>query len=304
MPPPSAAILLSKLTQLSPSVYLLDAPQSGVTSQSISDEAAASLAGAAKATSTRSLPPKLIILFTWMSAHLDHISKYVDGYRTHYPASRILIIRSSPLDFFYRPTHTQRARVAPAISALLSASCTTHSEPEVLLHVFSNGGSHQLRNFILAYSETVSRPFPHHITVLDSCPGRSTFKRTALALSSALPSFPPARYLLLLLIYLTVIIYWVLFIPFRIPDPIEHIRQDLNSRIVMQGETKRCYIYSDTDPMVRWDDVEAHAQDAAKRGFVVQCEKFEGTGHCAHARFGGGMRYWTIVNDMWQATRR
>ena len=68
----------------------------------------------------------------------------------------------------------------------------------------------------------------------------------------------------------------------------------------MQGETKRCYLYSEIDPTVGWHDVEAHTQDAAEKGFVVQSEKFEGSGHCAHIRVGGGRRYWAIVNSLWQ----
>lgn len=52
--------------------------------------------------------------------------------------------------------------------------------------------------------------------------------------------------------------------------------------------------------MVDWLDVEAHAQDAVKSGFVVRSEKFEGSGHCAHMRVEGGTRYWAIVKEMWQ----
>lgn len=311
MPPSSAAASLSALTQLSPSVYLSEPPQHAAAPPAISSDEQASLAiservapeVACSIPSPPPPPPKLIILVTWMSAHPFHISKYVLGYRTHYSASRILVIRSSPPDLFYRRTRTQRRRVAPAISAILSSYSATCHEPQIILHVFSNGGSHQTRNLLLGYSETTSCLFPPHVTIFDSCPGRATFKRSVLALSSALPSFPPARLLLLVLIYVVVSVYWVVFIPFGIPDPIERLRQSLNCRTMMQGETKRCYIYSETDPMVGWHDVEAHARDAAEEGFVVQCEKFERSGHCAHIRVEGGMRYWAIVNTLWKAGR-
>lgn len=239
-----------------------------------------------------------------MSAHPNHISKYLLGYRTQYPTSRMLVIRTSPLDMFYRRTSTQHRRVAPAISALLSSCPSTCNGPEVILHVFSNGGSHQVCNFRSAYSRATSGPFPSHVTIFDSCPGRATFKRSVLALSSALLSFAPARLLLLLLIYTLISIYWVIFVPLGIPDPIERLRQTLNNRTVMLGETKRCYIYSETDPMVGWHDVEAHAQDAKDKGFLVQSEKFEGSGHCAHVRVDEGIRYWAIVNALWQAREK
>lgn len=321
MPPFSSATTssLSGLTELSPSVYLSEPrpqpahPVAAPHAISSEEEQDASVAAAEHADSVDSTgipsrlsssPPKLIILVTWMSAHPFHISKYVHGYRTHYPASRILVIRSSPPDLFYRRTKTQRRRVAPAISVVLSSYSATCNDPEIILHVFSNGGSHQTLNLLRAYSETTLSPFPPHVTIFDSCPGRATFKRSVLALSSALPSFPPARLFVLLLIYLVMSVYWVVFIPFGIPDPIERIRRALSSRTVMPEETKRSYIYSEIDPMVGWHDVEDHARDAAGEGFVVQREKFDGSGHCAHIKVGGGTRYWAIVDALWQARRR
>ncbi|MCJ1465557.1 hypothetical protein MMC07_004175 [Pseudocyphellaria aurata] len=315
MPPFSSATTssLSALTQLSPSVYL-SKPLSQPAHPARSEEeqevnlAAAEHVASVDTTSISSrrlsLPPKLIILVTWMSAHPSHISKYVLGYRTHYPASRILVVRSSPPDLLYRRTKAQRRRVAPAISVVLSSCSAICNDPEIILHVFSNGGSHQTLNLLRAYSETTLRSFPPHVTIFDSCPGRATFKRSVLALSSALPSFPPARLFFLLLIYLVVSVYWVVFIPFGIPDPVERIRRALSSRVVMPEETKRSYIYSETDPMVGWHDVEDHARDATGEGFVVQREKFDGSGHCAHIKVGGGTRYWMIVDALWQARRR
>lgn len=310
----STAPSLSAFTQLSSSVYLYEPFDNATASNSISGTHEAILGTASTATSDSqtyvranvSSPssPKLIILVTWMSAHPLHISKYILGYRTHHPTSRILLVRSSPPDLFYRRTRTQRSRVAPAVSTILSSCTAATANPAILLHLFSNGGSHQTRNLLLAYSETTSCPFPPHVTIFDSCPGRASFKRSVLALSSALPSSPPLRLLLSLLIYAVVTVYWVIFIPLGIPDPIERIRQALNDAAMMQGETSRCYIYSKADTMVDWNDVEGHACDAASRGFVVHSERFEQSGHCAHIRVEGGTRYWAIVNDMWQVGRQ
>lgn len=295
----SAAHFLSGFKQLSASVYLYEPP----------DDATASYneAAAAKATGKPfSRPdPKLIILLTWMSARPLHISKYISGYRAQCPNSRILLIRSEPADFFYRSTRTQRRQIAPAISVIIASCVDTDTNfPSAILHIFSNGGSHQTRNLLLAYGESTPLPFPQHVTILDSCPGRGTFKRSVRALSSALPSFPPFRLVLFLLIYAAVSVYWVYHIPFGIPDPIERIRQFLNSPVAMHTETNRCYIYSEADSMVGWDDVDAHVADAARRGFMVRTEKFEGSEHCAHVRVGGGERYWKVVEDVWHTERR
>ncbi len=300
--PPFIRSQTAALTQLSPSVYL-SKPSDNNNATTVRTPPSANIQQVGL-TSSSSTDPQLIVLITWMSAHPLHISKYIVGYQTHYPTSHILLIRSSPPDLFYRPTSTQRRRVAPAVSTIMS-SCIdkNNTDPKILLHIFSNGGSHQTRNLFRAYSETTSCPFPPHVTILDSCPGRGTFKRCVLALSSALPSSLPLRLLLLLLIYIIISGCWIIFIPFGIADPIERIRQALNDPVLMKGETSRCYIYSEADPMVSWHDVEAHARDAVKGGFVVRKEKFRESGHCAHIRVAGGSRYWAIVSEMWQSRR-
>lgn len=303
MQPTPTVDSLSPLIKLSPSVYLVEPAQDpGEHEIGPSDEKANS----ARVGRTISAEcPKLVILVTWMSAQHAHISKYIRGYQSLYPTSRILVIRNSPPDFLYRPTSTQRRRVASAVSTIVSCCPATGGpeDPQIILHVFSNGGSHQTHNLLLAYGETIARPFPPHVTIFDSCPGRASFGRSVLALSSALPNFLPARLFLLFWIYAVVSVYWAACTSFGIVDPIERLRQAMNGQAIMGTEIKRCYVYSEIDPMVGWQDVEDHAHEAVERGFVVMLEKFEGTGHCAHVRFGEGRRYWAIVNALWRATQ-
>ncbi|KAL8685405.1 MAG: hypothetical protein Q9224_005831, partial [Gallowayella concinna] len=294
---------------LSPSVYLSEPAQkvdaldetrtSGATRFVIPDQTTSKTSP-----KPTSLGPKLIILCSWMSARPNHILKYVQSYRHRYPASRIIIVRSTPADLIYRRASTQQQRLAPAISAVLSSCTDNFHKPQILLHIFSNGGSQQARNLFFAHRAVTTSPFPPHVTIFDSCPGRATFKRTVLALSSALPLFPPARLLFLILIYLVVSVYWIIFVPLRLPDPIKRLRQTLNSRTIMQAEMRRCYIYSKADSMVGWRDVEDHAHAAIDHGFVVQCEKYEASEHCAHVRADGGTRYWTIVHALWQGSHQ
>ena len=142
------------------------------------------------------------------------------------------------------------------------------------------------------------------MTLFDSCPGSGTFKRSVVALTSSLPSSPPLRAMLIVLIYILVSFSWIIYVTLAIPDPIERIRQALNDTELMDGEAMRCYIYSYADPMVDWRVVKAHARDAVRRGFDVRREQLEESGHCAHVRVGGGTKYWAIVNDMSQASHK
>lgn len=174
----------------------------------------------------------------------------------------------------------------------------------MLLHIFSNGGSYQLCTLLKAYGESMSYSFPPHVKILDSCPGRGTFAESLHSLSASLPRAQPLRGGLLGLLYVLLCEYWIVCVVFGVMDPIERIRQTLNDRKVFRNERGRCYVYSDVDDMVSWRDVEAHAEDAVQKGFVVQMEKFEGSGHCAHVRVGGGIRYWAMVNDLWQRRRK
>ena len=118
------------------------------------------------------------------------------------------------------------------------------------------------------------------------------------AISSVLPPSLFLRIPLYIFFNMLLCLYWLAYIPLDIPDPIERVRRDLNDASLM-SEVRRCYIYSDEDPMVDFHDVELHASEAARRGFTVQSEKFHGSGHCAHVRVGSGARYWDVVRNTW-----
>ncbi|KAL8840401.1 MAG: hypothetical protein Q9176_003899 [Flavoplaca citrina] len=240
-----------------------------------------------------------------MSAQPIHISKYISGYQTQYPTTPILTIRSSPLDFLYHSLSTQRQRLTPAISYLLAtlqpttAPSNTTNDPKVLVQILSNGGSHQFCTFVSIYQSTTITAFPTHIKILDSCPGRATFRQSFLAFSSPLSSLPfYIRFPTLVLIYLLLGVYFMAIRLRLLHDPILRIRMALNSRSV--AERRRYYIYSKADPMVGWRDVEVHAVEATEKGCMVRRERFERTGHCAHVREGGGERYWGIVKRLWE----
>ena len=251
--------------------------------------------------------PKLVILCTWMIAASSHITKYILGYRTLYPSARILIIRSTTSDLTYRSRKTQYTRLKPAVSTILStvpATAESTKNPQMILHTFSNGGAHMTRNLRHAYGlfSPINRkgPFPPYISIFDSCPGRSTFRRAVLAMSLSVPKSGLLHYPLLLLVYILAVCYWLFYIPLGIPDIIEKIRWALNDPGLMTGERRRCYIFSKEDAMVGWEYVVEHADEAKEKGFNVRLEEFVGSGHCAHARVGGAARYWAIVREMWQ----
>lgn len=264
--------------QLSPSVYLytpLDGGSSGIST------------------------PKVVVLCTWMNARPVHIKKYIVGYQALFPTSKIILIRSATPDIVYRSTATLQARIEPAVAVIRAACAQEPSHPEILLHAFSNGGSHQSITLLRTYLSATGHMFPIHTKILDSCPGRGHFGRSYMALSEPFARQPIyLRFPGSMAVFLILCLFGVLVFLLRIENPIETIRRGLNDGKIIR-ETKRVYIYSDVDPMVHWQEVEDHAADAGMKGYTVQLQKFEGSGHAAHVRVGGGERYWRIVKDLW-----
>ena len=269
----------SDMIQLGPSVYLYE-PTNQAHDASASE-------------------PKLVILCTWMAASATHVAKYIVGYQVLFPSCRILLVRSEALDILYRSSAVLRRRIEPALAVIQSTCSQEPLSPEILLHVFSNAGSHQSINLLRNYYSQTGNVFPIHAHVLDSCPGRGDFQRSYLALSAPLDRQP--AYLRLpgsLAAVLILCLFWIISLSLRLGDPIETIRHDLNDKSIAR-ETKRIYIYSDVDPIIHWQEVEAHAEDAKIKGDEVEMVKFEGSGHAAHVRLGGGARYWKTVKKLW-----
>ena len=59
-----------------------------------------------------------------------------------------------------------------------------------------------------------------------------------------------------------------------------------------------CYLFSKEDRMIAWTDIDQHAEEARRKGWMVQEAVFEGSGHCAHLT-KDRRRYVDIVNSVW-----
>lgn len=244
--------------------------------------------------------PHLVVLSTWMSASPSNIMKYVKAYQTQYPQAHILMLRSDALDFIYRGRKALEWRLRSAVTAVRS-TCLKSSTPEVLLHVFSNGGSLQAATLLRSYYQTTGDRFPTHSTILDSCPGRPKFAVAFRVLE--LPWINRPFYIrlpVMVPLYLTFGLWWLTMFALRMHNPFETLWQGLNN--TEEKEVQRVYIYSDADDMVPWADIEEHAMEASSKGFKVELKKFQGSGHVAHARVGNGERYWKVVNQLWERT--
>ncbi|CAI0650141.1 unnamed protein product [Colletotrichum noveboracense] len=248
--------------------------------------------------------PQLIAIFAWMSAQDVHIAKYTSRYMALYPTARILLVKCPFI-------HTLSVRIArreikPAVSVVRAlADATPPGEakrPQLLLHVFSNGGASNLSKFfdLYAAADRAGRgldSLPPHVSVYDSCPGGFHWMRSYRALSAVFPRF------LAPLVHVFIGWFWIFQVPFGGRHGfLGRMWAALKQKALLQSEQRRVYLYSREDEMIYWGDVEKHANEAREVGFRVGRERFEGSQHVAHARTDGE-RYWGAVRELWDGRR-
>ncbi|CAH0056998.1 unnamed protein product [Clonostachys solani] len=236
-----------------------------------------------------STAPRLIVLFAWMSAGSSAVAKYVRAYQDAYPTAQILLLRSSLMHFLSPPT-TITPNIQPALPVIRSVVATSpqQSRPQILLHVFSNGGSAMLSKLRDAYGAN----FPAHVTIFDSCPGIKNFTTDMNAVTSGMS--PLVKVVAYPFFSLLIVLYSICFIGRE--DSFAYYFRVHNE---VTSEARRAYIYSDTDQIVNFHAVVKHATAAEEKGFHVRLEKFHGTKHVMHVR-DDEERYWKIIRETWE----
>lgn len=267
---------LAPFTKLGPSVYIQEP----------------------KDTTTHDGRPVIFIAF-WMNAPPRALAKYVVEHRRMIPSARIIFIRSSSNDFFFRSTaNAQQARVAPAVAALRAY---VTPETPAFMHLFSNGGVFGTTHLLKAYHQATGKPLPISSMIIDSAPGTASTSAAMKAFSYALPKLWIFRLIGKSALWITLVLIKIYQTITRSPDAVSLARKAINDTSLVQavnakGVLTRCYIYSDMDDLVDWRDVEKHASESEASGWVVRREKFQGTPHVGHMR-AQPERYWFIVKE-------
>ncbi|KAI1139480.1 hypothetical protein F5Y05DRAFT_323643 [Hypoxylon sp. FL0543] len=277
---------LPMMKRLSPFVYFYE-PKKAVTPHS-----------------THPRPPKLVLIAAWMDARDLHLAKYVARYLEIYPTSRILLVK-----FVFKESifaSFARRVVAPAFaylralieSRVLSVSPT---EPEILVHTFSNGGSTTMQMLYQMFRAQTGQPFPLHSAVYDSSPGLFTFHSLYNVL---MVNFPRGLLRLIATPFVAAFIacLWILHNPLRMISDEDLFTKNwrIHNDPDVVKQTNRTYIYSKTDAMVGWRHVQRHAEQAAAKGLPVRREIFERSPHVSHMRTDEP-RYWIIVMETWDS---
>lgn len=251
--------------------------------------------------------PRLIILSSWTGARDVHIAKYVAKYQALYPAAQILLLKSI-MNHILRPSligpsmkHAASV-VRASFPTPLSSSSSPSSSPPLLIHVFSNGGSSSVANLYEQYAATAGpnddKYLPPHVTIYDSCPGVYSITRAVAFVSVGLSSFQ--RLIAAPLLYGWAILWSAAIALGLLPDSLGDWGKTHNDT-GNKAELRRVYIYSPTDALTDYKDVEAHAADAKTKGFTVSLEKYKDSAHVAHLRKDES-RYWDIVRRVMEGS--
>lgn len=255
--------------------------------------------------------PTLIVVFGWLEAPEKRLLKYCADYRNLYPSSPILLLRSTTQSLFFG----KASALEPARDFILSAlgSTTTDLEnADVLLHAFSSGGCMELiklNSLFLANRsdpspssiiEGVSRGVPGRLLLLDSCPGGADLRKNIKAFTGQI-RVTWIRWGAKGLVG-AAIGSWIL--QNKLAGKAHPLRMMANSLVEdLPTTTPRLYLYSTGDLVHPPAGVEDHIKQSLDAGLQVAVERWENTAHVGHAKEGGGVRYWTAINKMWEKAR-
>lgn len=237
--------------------------------------------------------PDMIILCTWFRALPKHIAKYVESHRQRHPQAQILVIESTVGDMMYTPYSVQRERLNPVVDILKGITAVNQ---EILIQIFSNGGSNTAVQLAEAWHSSQSTPFPAAAMVLDSCPGSPSLKLAADAVVSSSPS--SSRWWVLIFAW-TVVVPFVAF-PQLLggPNVVASLRERLNNTRLFSTRSSRAYLCSSTDLMVPLKDVVEHYESARALGYDAKLAEFDRSAHVSHV-MKNPSRYWNSVDDVW-----
>lgn len=254
--------------------------------------------------------PALITLCTWLGgATPQRIRKYINGYRSLYPESAILLITARVLEISALPFSILHARLGPARDVIrqLSSPTAEVAPPSIILHIFSHGGCNtaiQLATSLCMDSKHPSFEIGKYlgVVIFDCCPGDTSFDRAYQAAALSLPSSLPAQLVGKVLLYPVIGLInglqttgWM--------SSVRDLRKQLNDPQVFGTSAARLYLYSTDDRMVGWRDVESHQREAKSLvGCVVEGIAFPDSPHCALVRDHAD-RYWGEIERFWRERR-
>lgn len=258
--------------------------------------------------------PTTIIIFGWGDGQPKHIAKYADGYHKLYPTSRIIVVLCTLVEAMINSidTHTQSMR--PVLDGGLLPQENSADPDRILVQIMSNSGAVGFIATILAHratrlsmGEADPKPFAHTLLVCDSVPGGFAFWENVMRWSRALALASTAWAPLPVVVMQAL---WGVFLvgveglsstAGRKGDQVGRmLAEGIQDPNLMSTATTRLYLYSKSDELIRWEDVEEHVAVAREKGYRCIVERFEDSPHVGHMRMYPD-RYWDAIARAWES---
>ncbi|OBZ72747.1 Transmembrane protein 53-B [Grifola frondosa] len=256
--------------------------------------------------------PSMILFFGWFDAKMCNVRKYTDTLRHMHPSAKLILI-TSEFNVYWRSRASREQLFRPVVDLLENARNNEKASRGLLIYVISNGGAFQF----LALSQILDRhspsPSPNRhpsfkstALILDSTPGDKPITSAIDVFGAPFRNNPIAKALavppILLVLGIFSVVYWLNGNPPIFPD--------LRERLTMPGRMlpgivapcatiPRLYLFSKEDVVVRFEFVQAHADEARSRGYDVRTVVFERSAHASHAK-EEPERYWGAVAQIWR----
>jgi hypothetical protein len=242
--------------------------------------------------------PSLIILCTWLGGSTaNRVDKYTSGYRTSFPNTPILLLRTVLTDISARTFRRIRTRLALARDVIKRLTAV-NSHGATYLHIFSHGGCNTALQLAISMRET-RLYFPVARIVFDCCPGDATYRKAYDAAALSLPGLQPANAIGKILLHIPIAAITVAQ-TVGLMNSVRELRLQLNDSQIFGSEALRMYLYSKADRMVDFADVQLHMADARKLGYKVESVMFATSAHCSLPREDAA-RYWLAIKTFWNS---
>ncbi|KAI8963450.1 DUF829-domain-containing protein [Daldinia sp. FL1419] len=249
--------------------------------------------------------PTTIIIYGWGDGTPKNVAKYVDGYNKLFPGARILMVISSTFSAVYQSLEQRTQAMMPIVDTVFPNPDDDSSR--VILHIMSNTGGIYAAATLNAYQQRhgKDKSLPHHLCINDSTPGSLDFSREvgrwsrALAMGTAkwFPwPFTVTHGIWWAFLYATYLLEKAVG---REPSGVYSCRVFLDHSMATP-KAPRAFMYSKTDDIIWWEDVEVQAETAKQKGYKATLEMFDDSPHVGHMRLHP-TRYWSTIEKHWKS---
>ncbi|RFU26948.1 hypothetical protein B7463_g9385, partial [Scytalidium lignicola] len=276
-------------TALSDQIYILDRLEENISGVGTND-------------------PRIVIIYGWGDAQPKHLTKYIDGFQKLFPQAKIIVVLSPILKALTQTLDQRVQNMRPIITAAFpSDSSKSTDQDSILIHAMSNTGGINFAATLEAYRRAFNKPLPHTLLSLDSTPGGVNYslaniRRFSYAMALGVAAWFPWPFAVTQAMS-AVLLVWIRGLEKllgRESAPLFSVNA-INNELLQSKSASRLHLYSKEDKIIWWEDLEAHAAGATRKGYVVDCVLFEGSGHVGHMRMWPD-KYWGSILRAWRDT--